>query len=347
MKDKYNNFSISFESEGEANECFEHISKSFPDLDRQTFDYISDLILEIDKSILGRFAANVSDLMAFASSRYVTSKKFRASDAKHLAHVEIGTLFGASALLTDRMIKSNETSDKFRNIMIDPLKGYYGTSADVVTGLEVTDELLFKNLEKFDAKNYEVLQGYSLDAAVLNRINELTVVSLFIDGDHTFAGILKDWNNYSGNVIVGGHVIIDNVNDKTWPNIELFMQELKSKIGEAWEIIYEGGVTTILEKKLDAPVLIKTIFDLDTIHEIERRDESKTFETLSNALERVKTRENEIENLRRTLDKAHERILTRDNELNKLNEMLSKAYERIQTRDNELNSLKEKLSKAH
>ena len=159
--------------------------------------FFCKFILRVDKSIIGRFAGDIRDLIALASSRYVTSKKMLNSDASNLARVEIGTLFGASAILTDYAIKANSASNKFQNIMIDPLDGYYGNSNDLVSGLEVNAKTLFKNLKMFNVEGYKLIQKYSTDNQTINKIKEFSIVSLFIDGDHSFSGLLKDWNNFN------------------------------------------------------------------------------------------------------------------------------------------------------
>ena len=322
MKDKYNNFIISFDDDQVLDNWYENINKSFPDVDKKIFNNICKFILRVDKSIIGRFAGDIRDLIALASSRYVTSKKMLNSDASNLAHVEIGTLFGASAILTDYAIKANSASNKFQNIMIDPLDGYYGNSNDLVSGLEVNAKTLFKNLKMFNVEGYKLIQKYSTDNQTINKIKEFSIVSLFIDGDHSFSGLLKDWNNFNKEVINGGHVIIDNVNDKNWPNINLFIDELKSKIGSQWEIIYEGSVTIVLEKKCDDILLIDTKFDLNTIHNIEKQVDQKFYRLINNKNRSINTRDQDIKK--------------RDRQILSLDKQHSKALEKINTRDQDI-----------
>ena len=102
--------------------------------------------------------------------------------------------------------------------------------------------------------------------------------------------MLNDWNNFNKEVINGGHVIIDNVNDKSWPNINFFIDELRSKIGKQWEIIYEGNVTIVLEKKCDDILFIDTKFDLDIIHNIEKQVDQKFYRS-------IESRDTEIKKL--------------------------------------------------
>jgi len=350
MKDKYNNFVISFDDDQEFDNWYENINKSFPDIDKEIFSDICKFILRVDKSIIGRFAGDIRDLIALASSRYVTSKKMINSDVSNLAHVEIGTLFGASAILTDHIIKANSASNKFQNIMIDPLNGYYGNSSDLVTGLEVNAKTLLKNLKLFNVEGYELIQKYSTDKHAIKKIKEFSIASLFIDGDHSFSGLLKDWNNFNKEVMNGGHVIIDNVNDKNWPNINLFIDELKSKIGKQWEIIYEGSVTLVLEKKCDDILLIDTKFDLNTIHNIEKQVDQKFYKLINNEKSRINTRDQDIKkrdgqilSLEKQHSKALEKINTRDQDIKKrdgqilsLEKQHSKALERINTRDQDI-----------
>ena len=323
MKDKYNNFVISFDDDQEFDKWYEYISKSFPDIDKEIFSDICKFILKVDKSITGRFAGDIRDLLALASSRYVTTKKMIDSDVTNLAHVEIGTLFGASAIITDFIIKANNASDKFHNIMIDPLSGYYDNSNDLVTGLEVNAKILFNNLKLFNVEGYKLIQKYSTDNQTINKIKEFNIASLFIDGDHSFSGILLDWNNYNDAVINGGHIIIDNVNDKSWPNINLFIDELKSKIGKQWEIIYEGSVTLVLEKKCDDILLIDTKFDLNTIHNIEKQVDQKFYKLINNRDAETKKLTTLVKNREQVLTTSQNKIEIRDAEIGKLTTLVN------------------------
>ena len=185
MKDKYNTFTISFDDYEELDDWYKNINKSFPDIDKKIFNDICKFILRLDKSIVGRFAGDIRDLIALASSRYVTSKKMLHYDVSNLAHVEIGTLFGASAILTDYIIKVNCANKQFQNIMIDPLDSYYGNSYDSICGLEINSKTLLKNFKLFNVEDYELIQKYSTDTQVLKKIKELNIASLFIDGDHS------------------------------------------------------------------------------------------------------------------------------------------------------------------
>ena len=308
MLDKYNNFEIGFDSNNTKKEWFEKINTSFPDITEDIFDDICNYILNIDKNIDGRFGGGVKDLIAVAASRYVTTKKFINTTYTNLAHVEIGTLFGGTAILTDYILKLQNGNKKFKNIMIDPLCGYYDNSIDFISGLEVTPDRLIKNLEKFNVQEYELITKYSTEEEAIKKIKNLNVASLFIDGDHSFAGLLKDWNNYNGCVIEGGHIIIDNVNDKNWPNINLFIQILKSKINSKWEVVYEENITIILEKKSINDLQIDNNFNIDIIHQIERQVDEKFYNIISNRNKTIEKYKTMLENRNKEIEKLSKQV---------------------------------------
>ena len=67
---------------------------------------------------------------------------------------------------------------------------------------------------------------------------------LFIDGDHTYEGVRKDWEMYSPLVKPGGIVVFHDIVDQHWMyptcKVDKFWNELK-KSNETWEFIDTSG----------------------------------------------------------------------------------------------------------
>lgn len=338
MKDKYNNFQIAFSNDNKLIDFYDKYIVNKFDIDFEIVKKIAKQIQVIDKEINGRFGGSIKDLLIVAIVRYISSKSLEIRS--NSAHMEVGTLFGGTALLTSFILKELHLEKKMKNIMIDPLAGYYGNQIDFISQLEVTRERLEENLKNFNVKNYEIYQNYSTDTDLINKISDYYIHSFFIDGDHSFSGLLKDWNNFNVFMPVNSYIIIDNVNDKNWPNINIFIQELKSVIEDVWEIVYEENITLVLRKQKDKAVFVNTKVDIETVHKIENQVDEKFYKLLKNRDIRIQTRDEDIQNLKDTIEKQNIRIQTRDEEIESLKDKIQKQAIRIETRDKEIESLK-------
>ena len=136
-------------------------------------------------------------------------------------YVEIGVLYGGS------MILMMDMPYKCKHIGIDPFTGYYGKSYDPHRGIKldnhkkiVEDNLLKNNPMK---QEWELLEGKSND--LVDYINE-PIDLLFIDGDHSYQGVIDDYNNYGKKVRSGGYIIFDNYMDSCWKEVEKAVDEI-------------------------------------------------------------------------------------------------------------------------
>ena len=127
--------------------------------------------------------------------------------------LDIGTLWGGS------MITMMQSKYDSHFVSIDLFDGYYkastGLTEDPVCGGTNTIESVTKNIDKHNKHNhsYNLVEGSSHDSEVVKKVYSLLenhVDLLFIDGDHTKAGVLEDWKDYSGLVRKGGIVIFDD-----------------------------------------------------------------------------------------------------------------------------------------
>ena len=140
-------------------------------------------------------------------------------------YVETGTLFGGSICL--------QIQDKqpCYYIGIDLFDGYYkpfsyGSEKDPVCGLEVNLERAKRNIDSQNIHNhpYDLVKGSSYAPETVERVKQLldgrTIDFLFIDGDHSFNGVMSDWNAYKDLVSVGGLVCFDNYSTSTWLEVK-------------------------------------------------------------------------------------------------------------------------------
>jgi len=242
-KDKYGFFNIIL-SEDDRIMLSKQISKAFEvkiSID-DLFRAEKELSFILD-NIKGRIACDIEDMIINYFMKYATALHF--SSTKNLYHVEIGSLFGVSAIFAEYSLrKANQTNYQ---ILIDPLNGYYGLLEDPFSGCKVNESTLRSNLDKFEINNFILISDYSNDSSVVESVKGYSIGSLFIDGDHSFVGILLDWYNYSSLLLTGGYILIDNYNDEYWPDVSLFVDEYV-KNDPRFELVYEGGKSIVFNK---------------------------------------------------------------------------------------------------
>ena len=150
-------------------------------------------------------------------------------DARHSDHVEIGTLFGASAILV-AMVK-----DRFSmhgNVYcVDPLEMRKVTLDDLGTGTKASSDLVMKNAECLGvADRIKIVLAPSYPWPLENK----TFGTGYIDGDHWNGMPSKDWNNLKDRVKYGiiiddycigkpevQDVVMDAFNDPNWTLIQI------------------------------------------------------------------------------------------------------------------------------
>jgi predicted O-methyltransferase YrrM len=116
---------------------------------------------------------------------------------EHINYVEIGCYAGGSACLL--LQRPNTTV-----ISID-------------SGKYITSDIVMSNVKKLNKLNNEFhyLQGNSQTEDMVNRLNALvsSIDLLFIDGDHSFQGVLNDFRLYEALVKPGGYIVFDDYLD--------------------------------------------------------------------------------------------------------------------------------------
>lgn len=109
-------------------------------------------------------------------------------------YVEIGCYAGGSACLMLQRPNTNVTS--------------------IDLGNPILPDVVYSNVKKLNKFNneYSYIQGNSSDETVISQINK-DIDILFIDGDHSYSGVINDFNNFSKHVKTGGYIVFDDYHD--------------------------------------------------------------------------------------------------------------------------------------
>ena len=199
--------------------------------------YLQHRISQVENLCQGRLACSVQD----AILRLLVA---RAVSGDHLRVLEIGTLFGVNAIVIH-----DAASCFFRSVsvvLIDPLDGYYGAdNVDANTGLCVTKDILQRNFDRLmiPPTDYHIVQEYSSSPAAAEQASQQNYNLIFIDGDHSYEGVKKDFELYSHLLEHGGYLVFDDYQAPSWPGVQQAVDEsvlnssLYEHIGASWRSI--------------------------------------------------------------------------------------------------------------
>ena len=123
-------------------------------------------------------------------------------------YLETGVFFGGS------MMTAMQCKYPTKYVGVDFFSGYYDKSEDPKTKKTPTLDVVKRNINKHNPHNheYELVKGSSSDKNIIKYVCEkyTEIDLLFIDGDHSYKGVISDFNSYSPLVKKGGIVIFDN-----------------------------------------------------------------------------------------------------------------------------------------
>lgn len=136
-------------------------------------------------------------------------------------YVEIGCYAGGSTCL----VLQRKNTNVFAIDLADP----------------IPQSVVMNNVNKFNihSNNFAYIKGSSHDINTVNRLKEFVkeIDVLFIDGDHSAAGVKTDFNIYSPMVKSGGYIVFDDYNDKQYsPQVGPAVDEIISTLN-GYEII--------------------------------------------------------------------------------------------------------------
>jgi cephalosporin hydroxylase len=139
-----------------------------------------------------------------------------------LNYVEIGCYAGGSACL----ILQRENTNVF--------------SIDL--GNPINPNIVKQNVNKLNKhnNNYNYIKGSSHDLETFNKLKEYVdeIDILFIDGDHSYDGVILDFEMYSKLVKSGGYIIFDDYNDyQHSPKVKPAVDDIVSNLKNSYDII--------------------------------------------------------------------------------------------------------------
>lgn len=139
---------------------------------------------------------------------------------KKLVYMEIGAYAGASACL---MMNRPNTDI----ISID-------------LGNPISPQTVCKNVWNHNkhGNNYTYIVGNSQDKNTFEKVKNVKTDILFIDGDHSYLGVWKDFLDYSSLVNPNGYIIFDDYNDfVSSPMVKSAVDHIVNQVKNEYEII--------------------------------------------------------------------------------------------------------------
>lgn len=153
-------------------------------------------------------------------------------------HLEIGTLFGGSAILA--ALTKIEFGLSGKVTCVDPLDGYYGNPVDEQSKTNVTIDAVKRNFDVFGINEHielvtELSQPWPLD--------KRRFMSAFIDGAHDYESVMSDWENCSK--CVTKIIQFDNYDSIQMQIADVVMRAISDP---AWALLHMSGITAILAR---------------------------------------------------------------------------------------------------
>ncbi len=205
-------------------------------IEKPIAEIISEIVQRVDNNIIGRLANKYGDIKL----DNVDSMLRFVAEADGGNHLEIGTLFGGSAIAV--ALLKLELGQSGVIVCIDPLDGYYKIygSGEDKSGFEVTPKILFNNIDKFGVGNRVlVMKAYSQFCFNLS----IEFSTAYIDGEHQHNVPLSDWLLVKD--VVSKYVIFDNCDDKH-PDVQEACRVADSD--PEWKCVYSSGITYVVER---------------------------------------------------------------------------------------------------
>jgi len=179
------------------------------------------------------------------NSPHIQYMKDLKKDMTCKVYVEIGVLYGGS------IIEQMKDSQECIFIGIDPFSGYYGNSYDPHRKVDLTEHLdiVKNNIDENNPNNhkYHLLKGFSNEMVDEFKKLNLQIDYLFIDGDHSYQGVMDDFKNYSPFVSKDGIIVFDNYNDNAWSEVTKAVDELL--LDTNIELVNKYGNCCVVRKK--------------------------------------------------------------------------------------------------
>jgi len=235
-------------STAEAELLAERVSKAFKtNINAKQVQDVAQVLRHTEEQMIGRIAGDVDDHVL---NYYMIWYSMHLSADATLAHGEIGILFGGSLLMMLHVLRSSHSNHLA--LAIDPLDGYYGKSLDPVVNLPVTFDNVAANIRRFgfEMNKVRIVKERSESDKALQIARAFPLASLWIDGDHSYEGIKRDWQNYSPLLIQGGYILIDNYHDGCFPDVDKFVDRDLLPNLAGWKVITKFSRSILFQKSV-------------------------------------------------------------------------------------------------
>jgi len=151
-------------------------------------------------------------------------------------HLEIGTLFGGSAILAALTKKTYGLAGGVT--CVDPLDSYYGNPIDVQSDTYVTVDTVKENADLFGVLDH---LEFVTELSMPWPLGERRFTSAFIDGGHDYDTVMHDWFHCSR--VVSKVIQFDNYDARHCQ----IAQVVKFALGNPlWTLLHASGITAIL-----------------------------------------------------------------------------------------------------
>lgn len=223
-----------------------HWLKTFGiNMSKTALAYMAHKICLLEDRGMGRIAAPIETIVM----RQLALRSL--PNRGKLEVLEIGNLFGLSAAVLYNF--RGARSAGMHMTLLDPLEGYYEAGGlDPVTGVEVCEEVLRKNLADLDVpeSDYRLIKALSADPRAISEASDRLYDFVLVDGDHSTAGVAADFENYGPLVKPGGLMIFDDYGSDHWPGIQPYVDETV-RTDPNWIWIGADYRTAVVAKKAD------------------------------------------------------------------------------------------------
>lgn len=175
-----------------------------------------------DVSTVGAMASSIPGMLSAQSGDFLLALCLLQSERGDV--VEIGSWQGRSTTYLATAVKE---SGNGRLYAIDHFRGNPGTESSYqVSTRDLSDlrENFISNMATLGfAETVHLLDCRTEEAAP--QFKDRDIRFLFIDGDHTYEGVSRDFGLFEPQVVPGGLIVLDDV-DSTFPGIVQFVDEL-------------------------------------------------------------------------------------------------------------------------
>jgi len=181
--------------------------------------YMEHAVISLEARLRGRLAAPVEAMI-------LRALVVMATESREPKVLEIGTLYGLSAAYFHEVVSPQKRA--FHQTIVDPFMGYYEEGApDLFTPIPISRQVAEENLARVGASrdDFEIVVGLSEDDEVQSHLRDRRFDVVVIDGDHSYDGVRRDFENYAGHIVEGGYLIVDDYRGPSWPEVTRYVDE--------------------------------------------------------------------------------------------------------------------------